>query len=326
MNPLECLLKNRRRDDMRWRSSWSYAFSGFSPRIRKLAYQLVWPRRFKHMRYLASGITLSPGTDQRWNILQNHLLLAESRTLSQLIPKLDSPVSIIATGPSALDYSWDRLRDGGRFLIAVNGAPTMLREVGIVPDLLVVTDREFALTGAHHLEQAPKVPLVIEWLAAAALASTAPDVLTDRPFAIIERVNMWHGLPVLEAGVLKLLNEGSEMPFVLPVSPDRKCRVGWSYRPELGFFPGRTVVFAALQVAIGRGAVDVEIIGMDLGGGRAYPADHSARPSQLAEHYESYILPSFQTMAQALEGSGISVQNISPVCPLPAHLFHTRLA
>jgi hypothetical protein len=232
------------------------------------------------------------------------------------------PVSIVATGPSALDYPWDKVRNGEKFLIAVNGAPTMLKELGLVPDLLVVTDREFALTGARHFEVVPDVPLAIEFLAAAALASTAPHLLTKRPITILERVNLWHGLPALDHQTLGQLNKDSEMPFVLPSLQDSKCRVGWSHRPELGLFSGRTVVFGALQIAVACGATDVEIIGMDLGGcGRAYAEGPENRPSQLQEHCEAFILPSFEIMHLALSGRQIAVRNCSPVCPLPPGLF-----
>jgi KDO transferase-3 len=242
-----------------------------------------------------------------------------------LIPSIAIPTSIIATGPSALEYSWENLGNCPRFLIAVNGAPTMLKNIGVVPDLLVVTDREFALTGFQHLEVVPGVPLAIEFLAAAALASVAPRLLTDRSFAIIERVNMWHTLPVLEDATIKDLNEVSGKQFSFPERKDLKCRVGWSHRPELGIFSGRTVVFGALQIAIGLGATDVEIIGMDLNGaGRAYDEGNERRPTQLQQHYQEFILPSFQVMSRVLAGSNVRVRNISPACPLPAHLFAKR--
>jgi hypothetical protein len=322
MTPLEEFLANQKRCEFSWRASLSRAVGGPATSLSRLATRLIWPRQLKHMRYLAPGITLRHLADGRWTILANGTPLAESAKLSQLIPPPVMPVSIVATGPSALDYPWDSVQNGQRFLIAVNGAPTMLRDLGIRPDLLVVTDREFALTGARHLAAAPDVPLAIEFLAAAALAATKPQLLTGRRFAILERVNMWHALPAIDDAVLKELNQVSGSPFIFPETKDPKCRVGWSYRPELGIFSGRTVVFGALQIAIGLGATDVEIIGMDLSGaGRAYSEDSGQRPTQLQEHYQSFILPSFQTMRRALAGSGIVVTNRSPVCPLPPEIF-----
>ena len=325
MNPLADLLVGETRCASVWRSRLNGAVGGPATSLSRMMARLIWPRRLKHMRYLAPGITLSRHADGRWGIHAEGVLVAESKPLERLVARPAVPVSIVATGPSALDYTWDSVRNGERFIIAVNGAPTMLRDLGIRPDLLIVTDREFALTGARHLAAAPDVPLVIEFLAAAALAVTEPQHLCGRRFAVVERVNLWHGIPSFDAERLRTLNDLSGMPFVFPGQKDPKCRVGWSYRPELGIFSGRTVVFGALQIAIGLGATELEIIGMDLSGaGRAYSEGSEQRPTQLQQHYQSFILPSFQTMRQALAGSNIVVTNCSPVCPLPQELFAAR--
>ena len=322
MTSLEIWLENRRSPAIKCRAAWSRKTDGFPTPLRKFANRMMWPRLLKHMRYLPPRITLSTEAGRRWDIFKNGNPLAKSITLLEFIPPLTMPTSIVATGPSALDYPWDDVRNGGRFLIAVNGAPTMLRNLGIAPDLLVVTDREFAMTGTRHLEAAPGVPLAIEFLAAAALAATAPQLLTGRPFAILERVNMWHALPILDDVTLRDLNEASDAPFVFPEARDPKCRVGWSHRPDMGIFSGRTVVFGALQIAVGLGAADVEIIGMDLSGaGRSYREESGKRPTQLQEHYRSFILPSFQTMRLALASRKVKVTSCSPVCPLPSWIF-----
>ncbi len=322
MTALATWLGNGRKDHLGWRSRLNRSVGDPSSPLSRIARRLIWPRRLKHMRYLAPNITFHTDAYRRFSLHKDGQFLAKSNLLCELLPALKMPTSIVATGPSAHDYPWHRFKSGERFLIAVNGAPTMLQGLGIVPDLLVVTDREFALTGARHLEAAINVPLAIEFLAAAALASIAPHLLIDRPFVILERVNMWHGLPSLHLRHLKQLNEKSQVPFIFPSLPESKCCIGWSHRPELGFFPGRTVVFAALQVAIGRGASDLEIIGMDLSGsGRSYSEGPTKRPTQLQEHYESFILPSFRVMQLALAGKNLVLKNHSSVCPLPPEIF-----
>ena len=45
------------------------------------------------------------------------------------------------------------------------------------------------------------------------------------------------------------------------------------------------------------------------------------RPTQLQEHYRSFILPSFQTMRLALASRKVKVTSCSPVCPLPSWIF-----
>ena len=166
------------------------------------------------------------------------------------------------------------------------------------------------------------MPLVIETIAGAIWATLAPDDFNSRAVTLFERGNAWHAIPQVSAAALARLNDESGRPWTLPEKMDAKFRVGWSARPEWGFFSGRTVTFAALQVAVRLGARDIEIIGMDLGGkGRAYQEPVNERPSYLLDHYAAYVLPSFELMSRALAATGVRVKNLSPVCPLPRHLF-----
>jgi KDO transferase-3 len=322
MTPLETWLNEERGKRHPLRAALGRLAHLLPAPLRNPALNLAWDRRYRHMRFLPPEITLDRHPDGSWTICRNDLPIARSRPISELLARIDRPASIVATGPSALDYLWASVRRSERFLIAVNGAPTMLAKLGLGADLMVVTDREFCLTGMPHFEAAKNTPLVIEFLAAAALAVEAPHLLACRPFSIIERVNLWHGVPAISSAKLIEMNQQSGLPFVFPDEADARCRIGWSRRPDLGIFSGRTVVFGALQIAIGLGATDVEIIGMDLNGaGRAYDEGNKQRPTQLQQHYQEFILPSFQVMSRVLAGSNVSVRNISPACPLPDDIF-----
>jgi len=284
--------------------------------------KIVFPKVWKHMRFIPPELAIHPQAPGKWLLTLHGRIITETLPLEELVGKLDKPVSIVASGPSARDYPWDQLRDGSRFVIAVNGAPTLLKEYGITPDLMVVIDDKFCQSGAQHFTNAAGVPLVIETIAGAVWAKIAPDDLRGRKVTFLERVNSWYAIPRSSFSDLIRLNTSSGRPWVLPQQADPKFRVGWSHLPELGFFSGRTVTYAAVQIAVKLGAKEIEIIGMDLGGkGRAYEEKENARPSYLDEHYEKYILPSFEIMARALEGTGVKVKNLSPVCPLPAHFF-----
>jgi KDO transferase-3 len=289
-----------------------------SPVAGKWATKLVFDSSRNHMRFIPPDLAMTEGSPGAWSLEFNGKRLSETVPLLELA-HIDRPVSIVASGPSAADYPWEKLR--GRFVIAVNGSPTLLAKHGIRPDLIVVIDDQFCRSGAAHFAAAAGVPLAIEMVAGAVWAHLHPDDFKGRNIAFLERVNSWYGVRKRTFPELISLNERSGNPWILPETADEKFRVGWSSRPELGFFSGRTVTFAALQVAVRLGAKDIEIIGMDLGGGRAYEEKASVRPTYLNEHYEPYILPSFQLMARALAGSGVKISNLSPVCPLPQSLF-----
>ena len=293
----------------------------------KWASKLVFHTATSHMRYIPHGITLRSAGAGSWSLSVAGKTLTPTVPLTDLSGLIDKPVSIIASGPSALDHAWDDLRGGKRFVIAVNGSATILAQVGIKPDLMVVIDDRFCVSGAHHFAAAAGVPLVIETIAGVTWATLAPDDFNSRAVVLLERVNSWYAIPRVSAAELARLNDESGRPWTLPEMMDANFRVGWSARPEWGFFSGRTVTFAALQVAVRLGGRDIEIIGMDLGGmdlggmDRAYQEPVNARPSYLQAHYTDFILPSFELMSRALTDTGVRVRNLSPVCPLPRQLF-----
>ncbi|MDP3849688.1 MAG: hypothetical protein Q8Q59_04235 [Luteolibacter sp.] len=276
----------------------------------------------RHMRSIASRISFRRNDDSGWTVRHGTQAVAQSRPLGHLVGRIDRPVTIVATGPSAKDHDWEELRDGGRFVIAVAGAPTFLKSVGVRPDLLVVSDSRFARYGIEHIRNAAGVPMVTVLRAASFLATESRNELVSRPFSLIEQINSWYGLPKLPHEALLALNGKSDSPFHFANTRDPHYRTGWSAAPELGYFSGCTVAFVALQIAVRLGARDIEIVGMDLSGaGRVYDDGEHAVRNTLMYHYEPVILPSFEMMAQVLKGSEIKVRNLSPVCALPRSLF-----
>lgn len=317
MTPLEAFLEQRNLHGLEARVERVYSWL---PRpLARVIEKKITPR---HMRAIAPRVFFHCREDRGWTIQRGKEELARTIPLAELVGRLGRPVSIVATGPSVNEYPWERIRKENRFVIAVNGAPTVLKEAGISPDLLVVVDNRFARSGTQHIANAPGVPLVTIFRAASILATSSPGLLAGRRISLLEKINSWYGLPQVAHERIVEMNRQSGSPFHFPDFTDPTYRIGWSEAPEMGFFSASTVVFAALQVAVGLGAVDIEILGMDLSGaGRAYDEGDNPRPSSLQEQYSKSILPSFEIMHQALAGSGVAIRNLSPVCPLPARLF-----
>ncbi len=322
MTPLERHIDGRNLRQASRRSRVLHAISSLPPPVTRLLAKRIWPASLRHMRAIPDGCWFGLDADQRWSLHIGGDFVARSIPIRHLTGAMDRPVTIVASGPSAVDFPWDTLRNGERYIVAVNGACEFLRRLEITADLLVVTDAEFPATGHPLLRNVPDVPMVTTCAASSVLAMLSPGDLIRRKFAIIERVNAWYGVPALELGELADLNARSGSPLHLPERDPRKFKVGWSEDPGIGFFSGCTVPFAALQVVIGLGAVDIEIIGMDLGGsGRSYAEGENAPPSLLEIQYEDFILPSFEIMRHVIAGSGVRIRNHSPVCPLPPEIF-----
>jgi hypothetical protein len=284
---------------------------------------LLWRRSLRHMRYVLPGVGFHPRACGSWELClrANPSRKMVSTPLVELRESTSRGSVIIATGPSAKSFDWSDLADGRRLIWAVNGAPSMLAERGLRCDYLVVSDHRFGREGADHIALAADqgATLLFTHDAAASFAATRPEVLAKARFFIVEKVNCWYGLAALGPTELVKANENSGRPFVLPNPP--VPGVGWSHDPTIGVFAGRTVTFAALQLAVWAGSRTIEVVGMDLGGGkRAYQEDRPA-VSHLEKDYRQFILPAFECMAAALAGSPLRIVNHSPTCPLPARLF-----
>lgn len=292
---------------------------GWMPRVARAGcHRWLWQWPLRHMRSIPAGIDISPLENGGWRIVSGKMHVGDCMSFADWIGGIDGPLTIVATGPSARDYPWDQLRNGERRILGVNGAPSFLKEVGIKADAWLISDDTFISTAAKHFGNAGGVPLATTVSAAAWLAGNSPSELTNRRVTLLERVNQWHGIPSLPNPELMEMNRRSGNPFVFPAGEGAKSKVGWSHFPEQGIFSGCTVVFAALQIAVALGAKDIEIIGMDLSDtGRVYDEGGTPQPSELSEQYDRYILPAFELMRGALEGSGVRIRNVSKVCPLP---------
>lgn len=281
--------------------------------------KFVWSGGYQHLKKFDHEYTFSREGTDLVSMSRNGTEVKRFERLSDLIGNIGKPVSLVTLGPSAKEHDWESVKASGRMIVAVSGGGTFLKEHGITPDLLVVSDPDFSKAAGYHVVNVPGVPLVIEYRAAASLHCHFPEAFEGRSVAVVERVNKWYGIPAFERDDLDKVNTASGSPFHISEVPDKLLRAGWSDRPDLGFFPSATVAIMALQVVVALGAKDIEIIGMDLGGGNSLYAD--VGKSRLTEEYQAVILPSFLEMEKALAGKGIDIRNLSPTCPLPPRIF-----
>jgi len=285
--------------------------------------KIIWPKSLKHLRRFDHDYSYTRHQEGGLSAMRfKGVEVIQSVPINALVPPITRSVTLVTTGPSALEYDWESLRNSSRMIVAVTGGTKFLQERGITPDLLIVTDPDFCKVNGFHVRDAARIPLVIEYRSAAVVHHHFPDGLDDRPVLLIERVNKWYGIPELPQKVLSSMNRDSGSPFLISETSDKLGRIGWSNQLELGFYPSSTVAFVALQVLVALGAKDIDIVGMDLGGTQSVYAN--ALPSNLLQTYPTVILPSFLAMKAALAGRTICINNLSPACPLPPEIFETN--
>lgn len=295
--------------------------------VRKWLRKWLWPSSMRHMRYVLPEVGFEAIAGGTWEVFLRgkNTWKFVATPLVELRGSTSLPSLIVATGPSAKGLDWSEMANEKHLIWAVNGAPMVLAKHGLRCDFLVVSDHRFSREGADHITLAVDqgATLLFSHEAAAGFAVTRPEVLARARFHMFEKANSWYGLPALGPAELLAANEKSGRPFFLPDPP--VPGVGWSHDPMVGVFAGKTVTFAALQLAVWAGSQTIKVIGMDLGGAeRAYHEDQPA-VSHLEKDYRQFILPSFECMAAALAGSPLRIVNHSPTCPLPKELFNRRL-
>lgn len=322
MTPLEAYLNTRMGKPVLRRLAWDHFSQGLPTPLGNFIRHKLWRWPYRHMRSLPKSVGFSQPRPGAWTISLGDNAVATTVPLAEWLGPIDRPVTIVAGGPSAREHPVDDFAAGKRLIVAVNGVPAFLAEKGIRPDAWIVSDPRLASQIKTNFPYAAGTPLAVPANVAASIALECPDELANRPICILERTNQWHGLRSLDNRQLLDINDRSGKPFHFPATGVMKSVVGWSHRPELGFFSGCTVVFAALQVVVGLGARDIEIIGMDLSDqGHAYGEQEGSLPSSMSMNYKDSILPSFELMHEALKGTDVAIRNLSPVCPLPQRIF-----
>lgn len=241
------------------------------------------------------------------------LLLASSLRKAR-----EGALHIIATGPSINEIDAESLRHS--LLMGVNGAFRLNEKLSspLPFHYYVVIDRGFAkqnrksllalLQQGVHLFTTPFCLYEIARHQALGAASR---------ITILEQFNEKLHLPVVAVEKLaeKLQTDTSATVF------RRSPLLGFSEDIEQGIFDGRTVAYAALQVAVYLGFTELHFLGLDLNireSRRFYEfSSQEGPPSSLENDFATHILPAFSGAAQLLKSRNISLVNHALTSALP---------
>lgn len=235
--------------------------------------------------------------------------------------RFSGSVFLLASGPSAADFPLARYRDTP--VIAMNGSILRCVEARVAPLFYVCDDPGFvrdrlhlAQLGAQHAQH-----LAMSLDCLRMLHIQDPGALQGCSPYLLERVNRMHGEPVLsDRAYAWSIRKDPDLVSGFSLWRRKPNRIGFSHDMGKGYFGGRTIPYAALQLACHLGFEQVFLVGMDLSKsvGRFYEQGHAALPSSLDEDYDGYILPSFRLVAdKVLPRAGMRLYNLSPSSRLP---------
>lgn len=233
------------------------------------------------------------------------------------------PLFIVASGPSVRKFPLGRY--AGYPMMAMNGSISGFPAAGFAPYFYLCDDIGFVQERLELLLQAVELSqrLALSPRVIAALLEREPGVLANRSVYRFERVNRIVGEKRLsDREFARLARENRDIECGYSLFRQKPNRIGFSRNLSVGYFGGRTIPYAGVQLAYHLGFTQVFLIGVDLdsSNGRFYEQGVGAVPSRLEDDYEDYILPCFELMAEKVVNPRFSVYNLSPESRLPARV------
>jgi KDO transferase-3 len=234
------------------------------------------------------------------------------------------PVFIVASGPSTKNFPLEQY--GHYPMMALNGSICRFTSLGMVPEYYLCDDSGFVrsrlplmLQAVEHARHLVLSPRVID-----TLLEAVPDALKGRSVFCFERAGRSDDAHrrLSPRQFSRAVRDDSDFECNYSWLRQKPNRIGFSRNLKKGYFNGRTIPYAAIQLACHLGFNQVFLVGLDLrsGVGRFYEDGSAAVSSRLDCDFEDYILPSFQLLAERVIKPEFQVYNLSADSRLPDRL------
>jgi len=252
----------------------------------------------------------------------------EGRPFAALRDQFSGAVFIVASGPSAADFPLERY--GHVPMIAMNGSISRFVGTEVRPLFYLCDDRGFVRLRMPLLQAGMQLAqhTSLGYGAFEVLLESAPDSMGTASLFLMQRSNRpLDGGERSDRGYAWHVRNDPDIECLFSLFRQKPNRIGFSRNMCKGYFGGRTIPYAALQLAYHLGFSKAILVGVDLNAqpGRFYEQGEEALPSRLDEDYEDYILPSFRLVADKVVGPRFQVFNLSQSSRLPEKLI-PRLA
>jgi Kdo-III transferase WaaZ len=238
--------------------------------------------------------------------------------------RFSGAVFLVASGPSVLTFPMQRYSHIP--MIAMNGSIARFIEEGIKPLFYLCDDRGVAkrkgAAVAQGITLAENAGLGLAALQEAAKHS--PHALSAGKLHLLERVNRQRESAAMSDRRFALsVRNDPEYSVEWSLFRQKRNRIGFSRNLCNGYFNGRTIAYAALQLAYHLGFERVYLVGVDMSPeqGQFYDPQGLQVPSRLGDDYADYILPSFELMSRRVLSDSFQVFNLSVDSRLPSDVI-----
>lgn len=234
--------------------------------------------------------------------------------------RFSGAVFLVASGPSVLTFPMQRYSHIP--MIAMNGSIARFIDEGIKPLFYLCDDRGVAkrkgVAVAQGITLAENAGLGLAALQE--VAKHSPHALAAGKLHLLERVNRRRDSAVIsDRRFAWSVRNDPEYSVEWSLFRQKQNRIGFSRNLSNGYFNGRTIAYAALQLAYHLGFERVYLVGVDMSPeqGQFYDPQGLQVPSRLGDDYADYILPSFELMSRSVLSDTFKVFNLSADSRIP---------
>ena len=234
------------------------------------------------------------------------------------------PVLIVASGPSTKAFPLERFRHIP--MMAMNGSICRFAQVGIRPRFYLCDDSSFVRNRLPWMIQASGLAehMVLSPRVIDTLLGLECHALDGRSVFRFERAGrcVEGGGEISPRRFAWRIRNDADFECSFSLWRQKPNRIGFSRNMSKGYFNGRTIPYAAIQLACHLGYEQVFLLGVELDScaGRFYECAETAVPSRIDGDYDEYILPSFQLLADKVINPQFQVFNLAGSGRLPEQL------
>ncbi|POD95603.1 hypothetical protein BV924_14815 [Pectobacterium odoriferum] len=297
--------------------------SRFLDEVYKLLYRITHSTRYKHNRKRWPHVKITRGSqDEIINIIYrgNTVPIVP---LPLLQGKFSEKIMLVASGPSVNKIPFSKEKNP--IAIGVNGAYSIKEKIKFI--FYIITDIHFFDHRPDIVKEIISDRDLLLFLQVDGLTKIIDKFGLDYIFckiAIIEDAYKRTFEPKYSIEEIKNNNQRAHSICFYDKKDESEEDIAFETNIVNGVFPGKTVVYWALQIIIYMGFKDIYIAGLDMNNfnkPRFYENEKDKVYSQLEMDFEKNILPSFIHVSNIVREKNINIINLSVNSAIPDDVF-----
>ncbi|PWC12259.1 sugar glycosyltransferase [Brenneria roseae subsp. americana] len=291
--------------------------------IYKAFYRITHSKRYKHNRKRWPHVKITRGEHGDITFFNYKGKPFPIVPLSILKGQFDKKILLVASGPSVNEIPF--IKEKNPPAMGVNGAYSIKDKVDF--SFYIITDINFFDQRPEIIKNIISDKEILLFLQPDGLVNIIEKFGLDTiscKVALIEDAYKRTYEPKFSIEEIKNNNQRSKSIYFYDKKDESEEDIAFEKNISNGVFPGKTVVYWALQVIIYMGFKDIYIAGLDMNNfdkPRFYESEKDKVYSQLEMNFEKNILPSFIHMSDIANKNKIRITNLSMNSAIPEKVF-----